>query len=320
MNKNYELFFPKKISDVFNILDKNPTCLLQAGGTDIVQLLKTQEIDTHGVIFLSSLEDKELINIELKNNMLEIGSMVTIDELSKNQDIIKHFPELAKTAEQIASPQIRFKATIGGNVLVDNRCIYYNQSDLNQNCHGKCFKADGDRCHLIKSATINDETVCRARFVSDLVPMLQVLGASLTLKSTESEREIQLKKFFNNDGISKNQLKGEELLTIIKIPLNDKLKIHYKKLRVREAIDFASLGVALALSNDSLKIGITGVDTMPLFKEFFIKDYENFSQLVEDAANRCMKSVTPLKQDFYPPAYRKKMVKVFIQQGYQEIS
>ena len=143
--------------------------------------------------------------------------------------------------------------------------------------------------------------------------MLQVMNASIVLFSKNGSKEIKLQEFYKNDGIEKNLIKSSEFLVSINIPINNEQKLHYKKLRVRQAIDFASLGVALALDQQQLRVGITGVDTKPIYKEFELSEIQN-------AETICMKAVSPLKQDFYPPAYRKKMVKVFIEQGLKEIS
>lgn len=296
-----------------SLQEKGDKFIFYAGGTDVVPYLKKQGNNNNKIISLNFLEDKnKLIEVSEEQDFLYIGALMALSEVSKNKIINEKIPSITKTVDLIASPQIRNKATVGGNILVDNRCVFFNQSELNRESHNPCIKDGGEVCHLIKSANKNDFPSCRARSVSDLVPSLLILDTSLILNGINGEREIKLRDFFKSDGIQRNYLEEGEVLTQIKIPLLPNKTMYYEKLRIREAIDFPSLGVAVGKNNNFLEIAITGVDTSPKYYCFNQNDFSNWDELIKTASKTCMKDAAPLKQDFFPPAYRKKMIAIFI--------
>lgn len=289
--------------------------VLYAGGTDVSPGLKLQRNPPQHIVFLSALRVKEMKQINQDSGCLHLGALCTLEEVANHSLVLDKLMSVASTAKKIASLQIRNKATLGGNILVDNRCLYYNQSKFNQDVHGACFKASGNVCQLVPSTRPGDKTLCRARFVSDLVPVLMLFNTILHVYGPKGSRMLLMRDFYSPDGISRNILEDHEFLTHIEIPLNPHAQITYHKLRIREAIDFPSVGVAVGIFEDEVKICISGVDTHPHFWSHNRKDFSSLELLAEKAIAMASKSITILKQDFFPASYRKKMIGVYIKRG-----
>jgi len=311
---------------------------LCAGGTDLLPTLKHQLLDMQHMISLSRLDClSEIKCLESQQSTasgghpvvtgrsfagLRVGAMVTLSELATAPQVLEYFPALAQAAAQVASPQIRNQATIGGNLLVDNRCSYLNQSALNREVHAPCFKVNGDICHLVKRARRGSMPLCQARFVSDTAPALLVYGALLVLHSGQGTRRVPIRQFYTPDGIDRNQLEEHELLLAIEIPAAENLRAEYQKLTLRNAMDFPALGVAVGLTLvqgcvEQLRVGLTGVHTHPGFIEVnhagLAADQEHdLKALLQRAIQSAAKFALTYPQDALPRAYRKKMLSVLL--------
>lgn len=282
-----------------------------AGGTDLIAHLKRGEERVSALISLKKMAD--LQEVSLIEGALLVGSTVRLSDLMDHPLVRKHLPLLSKVISEVASPQIRFQATIGGNLLANNRCKFVNQEATNRECHEPCFKAGGESCHLIPNATLQSHPICRARFISDLAPLLMVLGAHLRFRnSLGQEHRVPIRSFYPHEGLL--AVKTRECLVGIEIPLAPQnQKLDYVKLRIRQTLDFPSLGMALAVAgavgSRKLAICLTGVDVAPVLVEVNESEGENFAARATELAR---KSVMPIKQDFFSPKYRKEMIGVFI--------
>lgn len=272
-----------------------------AGGTDMM-ILRRQKINTSEcLIDLSAIN--EMKEISFGKKFLRIGGLVTLDEISKNEKIKNEFPLLCEATDSVASPTIRKSATIAGNILCENRCFYYNQSEFWRTAINFCLKCHGDVCHVS-----NGKNVCYARYVSDTAPALICLGASLIIENKDGERTVPLEKFFTGDGIKPNNLKKGEIIKTILIPLNQSLKTFFRKLRVRKSVDFTSLTVAVSCDNkEKIKIALSGVSMEPVIVEENIKLIPR-----EKIIDKVLKKCKIVENDFLPMKYRKEMVKVFL--------
>lgn len=288
-----------------------------AGGTNLIPQLKVKSFSLDNMISLAGLT--ELNRIERQGDRLVIGALTPLCDIVTSDLITEYLPTLAEAAHKVASPQIRNRATLGGNIMVDNRCIYINQSTLNRGCHAPCFKADGDICHLVKSAKRGDETLCQARFVSDTAPILLLLGAELRLVGPDGTRQIQLDELYLNDGIISRSLKPGELISHIDIKIPHRSHFHYEKLTIRKALDFPSLGVAVSLCDGDLGVALTGLNVRPGLFRAKSADYDTFEDMVVDVTEQAMGFAVTYQQDFFPRAYRKSMIPVFIRRGIDAI-
>ncbi len=315
---------PHTKADLFEILeqtDPKQECMFLAGGTDLIPALKRLSSSMkRRVISLKNIEEFKEIEI-LEDDSLMLGSGTTIARLERDPRLQRSYACLCKTAALIASPQIRSRATLGGNLLVDNRCVNFNQ-DLR--CKPKeqfCYKSQGDSCLLIPSTGPQDQPLCRARFVSDLAPVLILHNALLCIESKKGKREISLRDFYSNDGFKTSPLRADEILTKVKIPSGPRSKIAYRKLRIREALDFPSLGVALSMSADSseVEVAVTGMDTLPRVYSLSRAKTPLESEMLDIICSEARRGTPALKQDFFPPGYRKQMIEVFIRSLWGEI-
>lgn len=317
--KNFRYARPETLDQLLNLVSKEKKISVMSGGTDLIPTLKFMNASPEVLISLTGL--KGFSEITVNQKILKIGSQVTLSDCADNRDITTLIPCLSETAKKIASPQIRNRATVGGNLLVNTRCPYFNQSEFGRKSQSGCFKAGGEACQIVKTATREMIPLCRARFVSDLAPVFLILNAELYLASLKGLRKIFLRDFYCNDGISRNQLKPNEILTQIEVNLNELPKIAYEKLRIRNALDFPSLGVAVGWNkkNKALSVSMTGVESKPFFAEFFQERFTNEKEMLSAACLQVSQSVALFKQDFFPPSYRKKMIPVLIRRAWQKV-
>jgi 4-hydroxybenzoyl-CoA reductase subunit beta len=172
---------------------------------------------------------------------LAIGSMVSLETLEKSPLVLNEYPALAQAAQFVAVPPIRHKATAGGNLCLDTRCIYHNQSEFWRSGLKACFKRGGNLCNAVEKGRR-----CQAVYQGDLGPVLLALGAQVKIVSAKGEKIIPLAEFFTDRGEKPNVLKPYEILVEIRIPPSDHgVAGVYEKLRVREGMDFPMAGVAV---------------------------------------------------------------------------
>jgi 4-hydroxybenzoyl-CoA reductase subunit beta len=177
---------------------------------------------------------------------LAIGSMVTLETLGKTPFVLNEYAPLAQAVPLVAIPPIRHGATIGGNLCLDTRCIYYNQSEFWRSGQKACFKLGGDICHAVEKGRH-----CQAVYQGDLGPVLMALGAEVKIASANGEKIIPLADFFTGRGEKPNVLKPDELLVEVRIPTSGNgAAVAYEKLRVREGMDFPMAGVAVRVTEN----------------------------------------------------------------------
>ena len=281
-----------------------------AGGTDLLPNYKWHINVKSNVISLSSIPELRELNES------HIGAMVSINELA--EDDTTH-PVLAKAAGSIASVLIRKSGTVGGNICLDTRCYWINQSETWREsiewCH-KCDCGTGADCRVIP----NQNTLCVATYQADLAPVLMCLGATIHLASANGVRSLPLRDFFELDGMKRNILERGELVTHITIP-EDSAEWHgdYQKLSQRDSWDFPEAGVAVLWKGTSskgpenLRVATTGLESIPsLHSEEAEEALSRWSgsETVEELAESIRKAVKPVQNTWFSPSYRRKMVKV----------
>ncbi|MCB9676767.1 MAG: FAD binding domain-containing protein [Alphaproteobacteria bacterium] len=221
--------------------------LYLAGGTDLLVNLKHHLQRPAHVIDLRGLPG--LDGIEVGADAIRIGALTPLATVERDARVRDIVPGLAEAVASIAGPQHREMGTLGGNVMLDTRCLFYNQTEAWRTALGKCLKADGDWCHVIGSPK-----ACVAAQSSDSVPMLTALGAVLELRTAPGEvREVALADLFTKDGRydRMHTVPRESLLEAIRIPRPAAgHRSTYRKVRSRQAVDFPQLGVAVAATFD----------------------------------------------------------------------
>jgi 4-hydroxybenzoyl-CoA reductase subunit beta len=214
-----------------------------AGGTDILVNLKHRLMAPRHVIDLRALPG--LSGVTIADSEVRIGALTTLSALEHDAALARHLPGLSEAIATIAGPQHRQMGTIGGNVLLDTRCLFYNQTEAWREALGRCLKADGDWCHVIGSPK-----ACVAAQSSDSVPMLTALKAVLEFRTAPGTREsVPLDGLFGKDGRYHQMLRipRTALLEAICIPLPAAgHRSTYRKVRTRNAVDYPQLSVAVA--------------------------------------------------------------------------
>ena len=289
-----------------------------AGGTDVLPNYKNRLNNQKHVISLSGIQELFEVSETL------IGSMVTLVQLEKSRVISKTYPAISQAAHVIATPLLRESATVGGNILLDTRCWFFNQSFLWRESKGFCLKADGDDCLVVPQ-----KEICYATYSGDLAPVFMVLDATFHLAGPDGKREVHSSNFFTHDGITRNVKLPEEILTHISLPKEAQtMKTAYKKLRVRDSMDYPVLGtaVALKLNNktiEELRIGITGTGTTPFIYDETTDHFKGDQltpELIENVSNEVMEQVQTYRNVHFSPQYRKAMVGVYLKRLLTELS
>jgi 4-hydroxybenzoyl-CoA reductase beta subunit len=231
---------PEDVAGVIAALRANPGARIVAGGTDILPNLK-HWLDQPPVL-VSLARVKELRTIAVEPGLLRIGAGMTLREVSEHAEVAERLPSLAHAAGIVASPLIRNMATLGGNVNLDTRCRYVNQTAFwRQALGGGCLKSEGNVCWVVPGGRN-----CVAAMSSDCVPVLISLGATIVLVGPEGQRELPLDKYFKADGTAHTQRAEGELTTELRVPLPEgPRRAAYAKWTVRKSIDFPLVSVAL---------------------------------------------------------------------------
>lgn len=277
-----------------------------AGGTDVlVNKAQGNETAQH-LIDLTGISG--LNAIEVSDNVLEVGSLVTIDVISKHPQIREHFPALAEAAHAVASPVLRKTATIGGNLLCENRCVFYNQSEWWREAAGYCLKCNGDIC-----IATGGRKNCFSKFVSDTAPVLISLDAQVELVTEEGVSVIPLENIYTGDGVVPRNLSPFAIIRAIRLPLEPKYSCVFHKLRPRESVDFTSLSTAVSVCNGQIKIVLGGVDPKPVIITGRVTDH------LPELIVKAIKKPRVIDNDYYSRAYRKEMIGVFLQRSFKEL-
>jgi 4-hydroxybenzoyl-CoA reductase subunit beta len=232
-----------------------------AGGTDLVPNLRRSIQNAQTLIDVSGLA--ELREIRQESQSLRIGAGVTLEALCASDAVRAHAPLLAQAASQVAGATHRAAATLGGNLMQDTRCYFYNQSDWWRSANEYCMKCEGDTCRV---APKSDR--CYACYSGDLAPALLVLGAEVDIAGPTGNRRGPLAALFADDGMRHLKLAPGDLLVCVDVPPQAGWSAGYEKIRVRGAIDFPLAGIAVALRRDGgriaeLRVACTGVNSYP---------------------------------------------------------
>lgn len=287
------------------------------GGTDLIPLYKYKHIEG-AVVALGELQ--ELDYIDESPNRLELGAGVKLAGLAGHGFSNQALQVIAEGARAVAGPQLREMGSLGGNLSLETRCIYFNKEVEWRKCLPVCAKAGGGICHAIGRGTD-----CFAVFSSDTAPVFLALGADITLSSQEGERTVKLNEYYSGDGARPLTRKPDELLTKVAVPLDSlsgpgMIFTDYKKFRLRKAIDFPLASVAGLVCLDAdrnivkLSFALGGVERRPVLVEGLeelITPNSRLSDegLIEEIAQRCFKAARPVNNLVVSPLQRKRMIK-----------
>lgn len=278
-----------------------------AGGTDVLVNKFQGNNNSACLIDLTGID--ELKQVKKVGEYLSIGALVRLDELKKIEYIRNEFPVLIDAAHSVASPVIRKTATIGGNILCENRCIFYNQSEWWREAAGRCLKCDGDIC-----IASGGKKKCFSKFVSDTAPTLISMDSIIEVIDKDDERKIKIEDIYTGDGIEPRSLSKTAIVKSVLLPLNQQFQSVFKKLRQRESLDFTSLTTCVSIDkNGKIKIVLGGIDTKPIVIVGTTKS--NREELITQA----FKKSRAIDNEIFSRNYRREMVKVFLRRSFDEL-
>jgi 4-hydroxybenzoyl-CoA reductase subunit beta len=295
---------PGTVTEAITARMKHPGSRFVAGGTDLLVNMRRGISNPELLVDLSGID--EMTKIETDRTGLTIGAGVTIATLAANAAVATQYQALAQAAAAIAGPGHRIMGTVGGNLCLDTRCIYYNQSEWWRNANAYCLKHRGDICHVAPQGQR-----CHAAFTGDLAPALLVSGADIDIAGAQGRRRISLNELYVEDGKAHLALADGELIVAVHLP-SDPPPSAYAKIRTRAAIDFPLAGVAVALAASgsnisSLRIALTGTNSRP----FLLAGTETFTgqpvdeKLLQGIDRLVQKQVQPMRTTIASANYRR---------------
>jgi 4-hydroxybenzoyl-CoA reductase subunit beta len=325
----FEYRVPRTIAEAVNIVgDVGPTAQFVAGGTDLYPNMKRRQQTPRTVISVMRVPELNQITGDGKSGV-RIGASVTLTDIVEHPLINRDYPVIAHVARTISTPILRNMGTIGGNLLLDTRCNYYDQNFEWRKGINFCLKKDGDVCWVAPGSA-----KCWAVQSSDLVPVMVAIGAKFRLASTLGERIIDAAGFYNDDGIDYLKKRPDELLVDIHLPPTNGWRASYQKLRRRGAFDFPVLGVAAYIKlekprangsrtvNDA-KIVLGGIAPSPmqiaeagaaLIGHAFDDDH------IQAAAEAAYIKVRPLDNTDFVMNWRKQMARQYTLRALRELA
>jgi 4-hydroxybenzoyl-CoA reductase subunit beta len=286
--------------------------LLVAGGTDLVPNLKRRQFDVDVLV-----QVPPLTGIRRGDAAFELGATVTLADAARNAELSAELPGYADAAGLVSSPPLRNAGTVGGNLCVDTRCNYYNQTYDWRKSIGFCMKKDGDIC-LVAPGSAR----CWAVSSSDTAPVAIALGATVVLAGADGgERELPVAALYRDDGIDYLAKRPEEVVTAIRLPRLAGVRTAYVKLRRRGSIDFpiAGAGVALKLDGDTVewaRVVLSAVGSHPVearAADELLAGRRLDPETIAAAAEVAAKPAKPLDNADLSYVWRKKMVRVVVE-------
>jgi 4-hydroxybenzoyl-CoA reductase subunit beta len=259
----FELSRPASYAEAAALLAAHAGGRLLGGGTDLIPNLRRGIGDAAPLVDLSAVRDAA--ELDFGTHELRLGAGVTLTCLADDERIAMRCGAVAEAARAAAGPGHRSVATLGGNLCLDTRCVFYNQSEWWRAANGYCLKRGGDICHVAPQGAH-----CHAAFSGDLAPAFIALAADVELLSCRGTRRLALADLYRDDGAAHLAIERDEVLVRVHVPLPAAGSVSgYRKARVRGAMDFPLAGVACAVSVEhgvitALRVGLSGTNSRPL--------------------------------------------------------
>lgn len=303
----FNVVHPSTLNEAVAALNTSNARIL-AGGTDMVVQLRMGLATPETLVDLSNIAALKMVEHSAAG--LRIGAGVTLADLARDSQIAAQYTALAEAAALVAGPTHRATATLGGNLCLDTRCLYYNQSHWWRESNDFCLKYQGNICHVAPKGNR-----CRAAFSGDMAPALMVHDAQLEIIGPQGMRRVEMPDFYIEDGAEYMQLAANEIVTAAILP-PAKGPSGYRKVRVRDAVDFPLAGVAVrtespvssavsgTVSGTAFKLAVTGTNSCPVLVDF--PDIGGTDDAVFAALNKAVqKTVSPQRTTSIAPHYRR---------------
>ncbi len=315
----FEYHSPSTIEEAVSLLHKHRGQVkVIAGGTDLIPNMKHRLFTPAHLVGLRAIPG--LDQVVEQGPDIRLGAMCSIAQLARDPLVQKMLPSLAAAASKIAGPQLREMGTLGGNICLDTRCVYYNQTYFWRKALGFCLKKDGTVCHVVQGGQR-----CVAAASNDTVPVLMTLGARVRVAGPDGLRDIPIVELYVPDGIVNTVLKPEELVVEVRVPSPEgRLMAGYQKLRVRASIDYPALSIAVAAKIDPvdlvewIRIVVSALGARP----HLVGGLERFAGrrfddgLASEVSQVAYRQCHPLTNINVDSAWRREMVPVFVRRAF----
>ncbi len=317
----HEFIKPTTLKEGLEALQNaNGEVKLMSGGTDVIFNMRCHLMTPDTLIAIKDLPELHGIK-ELPGGGLQIGSGERLADLADHTLIQERFPALSESCRSVASLHVRNIGTLGGNICLDTRCWYTNQTDSWRAAKEPCLKTGGTICHVIKGSNI-----CVAINNADTLPALIALDARVTLAKAGSERDVALAEYYRQDGIEHTVRNPSEILTAITIP-ETKDRIVYMKEAPRKGMDFAYGSVAARAdgqgeSTDNVKIilGSFGVAPINLVKPVQIVEQKGLTgDAIREAVDSTRDELGALTNLYSPASYKRDLAKVLVKRALTQL-
>jgi 4-hydroxybenzoyl-CoA reductase subunit beta len=314
----FKLLRPKTLEEAVSLLARHAgggarATQIVAGGTDLIPSMRQKLFEPQFVLDIRQIA--ELRGVRQTAQGTEIGALTTLSAIEHSALLRKNYPLLAEAAGTVASPVLRNMGTVGGNICLDTRCLWYNQSLTWRKGCGFCIKKDGDLCHVAPGGT-----KCWAAFSGDTPPALLCLNAVIEIASSSGVRRMPLEEFYTGDGVNYRKLQTGEILTRVILPASSAgYRGVYRKLRIRGSIDYPLAGVAVALKRSNghiadARVALTAVNPAPVLVKGAaerMKERKMDDALADAVGDLAARTAKPLTTSALTPEYRREMIRVF---------
>ncbi len=316
----FELASPTTVTEAVALLASTPGSMVIAGGTDLLPNVKHELFTPPLVVSLKDIAELRGIR-PASNGWTAIGAMTSLADVAAHEIVNARFPALAQAAGLVAGPQLRAMGTLGGNVLLDTRCQWYNQTYFWRQALGFCLKKDGTACHVVEGGS-----KCVAAASNDTAPPLMTLRANLVIEGPDGRRTLPIDDLWLADGAYNKKLEPHEVLVEIQIPpTSAQHRGAYGKLRERGSIDFPLFGVAVRLeldaagAVDTADAVVTAMQARPLRLKRFqdhlkgrVPGSESFEEGARLAADSAHAQCHPMPNIPGDEDWRREMVPVYV--------
>jgi 4-hydroxybenzoyl-CoA reductase subunit beta len=316
----FELLRPATVDEALKARGAHPGSRLLGGGTDLMVNIRRGIEEPRTLVDMTGVAELRSVRADVQS--LEVGASVTLTELAENAGMLKHYPVVAQAAHSIAGPSQRNMGTVGGNICLDTRCIFYNQSEWWRSANNHCLKTTGVKCHVAPKS----RGVCFATYSGDLAPAFLTLGAEIDVVGPEGRRTLPLNDLYvgharqdgsTGDGKHYLSLKPGEMVVAVRAKNTAGLRSAYDKIRIRRSIEYPVAGVAVALKREGdrladLRVAFTGTNPRPVLLKgaaelcgggLDAKFEKGLDDLVRD-------QIMSMKTTFTPGHYRRKVAGV----------
>jgi 4-hydroxybenzoyl-CoA reductase subunit beta len=321
---SYEYHRPASLDEAIELLSRHSGDAMPiAGGTDLVPNMKHRLFTPGHLVALRGLP--ELKGITEENGSIRLGAAESLANVAADPLIGELLPSLAAACADISGPQLRRMGTIGGNLCLDTRCTYYNQTFFWRQALGFCLKKDGDDCHVVRGGTR-----CVAAHSADAATALMTLGASLELAGSAGRRSLSIEEFFTSDGVWNRRMEADEILVAIHVPKPVAgTRFSFQKLRIRDSIDFPLINLAAACRLDAqdrvewLRMVASGMGSYPR-KIGKVEEAARGNRLdaavIESIAHQAFRQSHPLDNIAVDKDWRRAMVPVLVRRALEAMA